>query len=123
MANPNLGSFTNLFGITFSNILTTSNVAQVTNASGSGNVYKIETIMVSNNDSSNSANCSVEINENASGTGDRYRLSPNISVPPNSTLVVVYKESSLFLNEDRTIKASSHLENALEITISYQDIS
>ena len=123
MANPNLGSFTNLFGITFSNILTTSNVVQVTNASSSGNVYKIETVLVANNDSSNTANCTVEINENASGTGSRYRLSPNIGVPPNSTLVVIDKESSIFLNENRTIKASSDLNNHLEITISYQDIS
>lgn len=123
MANPNLGSFSNVYGITFQNTLTTSNVVQVTNASGSGKVYKIETILVSNNDSSNTANVNVEINENASGTGDRYRLSPNIGVPPNSSLVVIDKESSIFLNEDRTIKASAHLENALEITISYQELS
>jgi hypothetical protein len=121
MANPNIVNVTTIFGKTFTNTITTGNVIQVANPASSGNVFKINSILITNN-FNNDSTISLELN-NADGTGTAVRLANVITVPSNSTLVAIDKSTSFYLEEDTSIKANTTISNSVQLAISYEIIS
>ena len=95
MANPNIVSVISIFGNTTGIALTTTlTTVLLANASSSGKVFKIESIMVANVDGTNAADVTVDWNTNAGGTGTSCALAATISVPADATLNLVDKNSS-----------------------------
>jgi hypothetical protein len=123
MANPNLVNVTNINGKTFGNVLTTSNAIIIANASGSGNVLKINNIVVSNIDGTSAADVTIEYNTAAAGTGTPYRLASTISVPADASLIVTDKSTSFYLEENTSIKGFASANNDLEVLVSYEVLS
>jgi hypothetical protein len=123
MANPNLVNVTNINGKTFGNVLTTSNAIIIANASGSGNVLKINNIVVSNIDGTSAADVTIEYNTAAAGTGTPYRLASTISVPADASLIVTDKSTSFYLEENTSIKGFASANNDLEVVVSYEVLS
>jgi hypothetical protein len=123
MANPNLVNVTNINGKTFGNVLTTSNAIIIANASGSGNVLKINNIVVSNIDGAAAADVTIEYNTAANGTGTPLRLASTISVPADATLIVTDKSTSFYLEEDTCIKGFAGTAGDLEVLVSYEVLS
>lgn len=123
MANPNLVNVTNINGKTFGNVLTTSNAIIIANASGSGNVLKINNIVVSNIDGATAADVTIEYNTAAAGTGTPYRLASTISVPADATLIVTDKSTSFYLEENTCIKGFAGTAGDLEVLVSYEVLS
>jgi hypothetical protein len=123
MANPNLVNVTNINGKTFGNVLTTSNAIIIANASGSGNVLKINNIVVSNIDGTSAADVTIEYNTAAAGTGTPYRLASTISVPADASLIVTDKSTSFYLEENTSIKGFASANNDLEVIVSYEVLS
>jgi len=124
MANPNIVSVNSIFGNTTGIALTTTlTTVLLANASSSGKVFKIESIMIANVDGTNAADVTVDWNTNAGGTGTSYALAATISVPADATLNLVDKNSSFYLMENQSIIGGASADSDLECIISYEEIS
>ena len=124
MANPNIVSVNSIFGNTTGIALTTTlTTVLLANASSSGKVFKIESIMIANVDGTNAADVTVDWNTNAGGTGTSIALAATISVPADATLNLVDKNSSFYLMENQSIIGGASANSDLECIISYEDIS
>lgn len=124
MANPNIVSVNSIFGNTTGIALTTTlTTVLLANASSSGKVFKIESIMVANVDGTNAADVTVDWNTNAGGTGTSFALAATISVPADATLNLVDKNSSFYLMENQSIIGGASADSDLECIISYEEIS
>ena len=124
MANPNIVSVNSIFGNTTGIALTTTlTTVLLANASSSGKVFKIESIMVANVDGTNAADVSIDWNTNAGGTGTSFALAATISVPADATLNLVDKNSSFYLMENQSIIGGASANSDLECIISYEEIS
>ena len=124
MANPNIVSVNSIFGNTTGIALTTTlTTVLLANASSSGKVFKIESIMVANVDGTNAADVTIDWNTDAGGTGTSYALAATISVPADATLNLVDKNSSFYLMENQSIIGGASADSDLECIISYEEIS
>jgi hypothetical protein len=124
MANPNIVNVTSILGqTTYAALTTTLTTVLLANAASSGNVLKINSIMVSNVDGSAAADVTVDINTAAAGNGTSYALASTISVPADATLQVIDGNSSFYLLEDKSILGGASAAGDLEIVISYEQIS
>ena len=122
MANPNIVNVTSILGKTYANVITTSNVLHLVNPASSGNIFKINSIVVSNVDGAAAADVTLEIN-NAAGNTTAYRLVSTVSVPADATLIVTDKTTSFYLEEDKSIKGFASASGDLEMIISYEIIT
>ena len=125
MANPNIVSVNSIFGNTTGFALTTTltNVL-LANATSSGKVFKIESIMVANVDGTNAADVTVDFHTAANGTaGSSFALAATISVPADATLNLVDKNSTFYLMENQSIIGGASANSDLEVIIAYEDIS
>ena len=121
MAAPNIE---NVATITAKSVQATLNTTLTTeilaNASSSGKVFKINTIIIANIDGTNAADASVFITKSG---GSPIAIASTISVPADATLVVIDKNSSLYLEEGDNIEAGAGANSDLTITISYEELS
>ena len=123
MANPNIVSVSTINGNTGVLVIpyTATGVAGsnvVGNPAASGMVYKINTLMVTNNTAS-LASVSLELNRGGTNTAIAYK----ISVPTNSTLVLLGKDTGLYLLENDALTLASSATNALTAVCSWEQIS
>jgi len=124
MANPNIVNTASIVG---NNSLTalssTSATAIVNNAAGSGKVYKVNSILVSNVDGTNPADISINIYSQDNLGGTAYSLVSTIAVPADASLIVVDKTTSIYLKEDQSIGAIAGSADDLVVTASWEEIS
>jgi hypothetical protein len=130
MANPNLFAATTASGTT--TYLTpggTTALVLVPNAASSGQVFKINQIVVANVTGS-AANATVAIYSNgavaqgsAPSGGTAYPIVSAVSVPANASLIAVDKTTAVYLMEGHSISITSGTGSALTYTISYEVIS
>ena len=122
MAAPNIVGVTTIIGITTALQLTTSPVAIVSNAADSGKVFKINSI-IAGNETTSTTNVSVYYNSAAAGAGTTFALANGIDVATKSSLVVLDKASSIYLEENKSITALASAGTSIELIISYESIS
>lgn len=121
MAAPNIVNVTSIFGkTTYDTNVSTSSTIQLANAANSGKVFKVNTIIAANIDGTNAADITVVVT-NTSGTALFY-LARTISVPADSSLVVISKDTSFYLEEDRQIRAFASASSDLSLMTSYEEI-
>ena len=124
MANPNIVSVNSIYGNTTGFALTTTltNVL-LANATASGKVYKIESILVSNITSA-ATNLTCQFHTAANGTGgSSFALANVISIPSSASLNLIDKTSTFYLMENQSIIGGASANTALQIVIAYEDIS
>lgn len=119
MANPNIVNVTTIQGKVVGAAVTTSAVALVTNASSSGKILKINSLSVANI-SSSAATINVDVYKNQTTA---YRLAYTITVPANATLVIISKDTSIYLEENDSLRVTASANTALEAVCSYEEIS
>ena len=112
MANPNLAALTTIIGHTATHTPTTSWSNILTTASNQ--ISRINSIIVSNIDGTNEADISIQI--------EGYYISHTITVPANSSLVVVSKDTGLYLTEGQTIRALASANGDLQLVMAYEQI-
>lgn len=130
MANPNLLAATTASGTTTYYTPTgTSAVVLVPNAASSGQVFKINQIVVANV-TGTAANTTVAIYTNgavaqgsAPSGGTAYPIVSAVSVPGNASLIAVDKTTAIYLQEGTSISITSGTGSALTYSISYEVIS
>ena len=124
MANPNIVNVTTIYGNSSQTALsTTSATSLASNAASSGKVYKINSIVVANNNGTTAANITINIYSAAALGGTAYPIASTISVPANATLVVTDKTTTFYLLENQSIGATAGTANYLTVTASWEEIN
>lgn len=124
MANPNIISATAIYGNNVSvSLSTTSATSIVSNAASSNKVFKINTLIVTNVDGSTAADITINKYSAASLGGTAFPIASTISVPADSTLIVLDKTTSIYLKENESIGATAVVANDLVVTCSWEEIS
>lgn len=118
MANPNLANVSTGYGrMAFQNVTTLfSNV--VVNSVASNNIVKINSLFLSNTDASNTGNVTIQV----SNAGIGYSVLTNVSVPINSSLIAIQKDSSLYLEEGQFIQLKASANNSIQAVVSFDII-
>ena len=119
MAAPNVVNVTSIIGKTQGSALTTSNADQV--VCPTDKLIKINSIIVSNVDGTDAADASVNFVDSSSGNLVLH-LAKTVQVPADSTLVVLGKDSPIYLEEGDKIQALASAAGDLEIIISYEEL-
>tara|TARA_B100001939_G_scaffold104737_1_gene90542 strand:+ start:154 stop:522 length:369 start_codon:yes stop_codon:yes gene_type:complete len=122
MANPNIINATSILGrtvydTTVSNTLT----SLVSNASSSGKIFKINSLIIANIDGANAADITVTL-RNTSATL-LSTIANTVSVPADATLVVISKDTSIYLEENMRLYVQASAASDLSATCSYEEIS
>jgi hypothetical protein len=124
MAAPNIVNVSTITGKSFYLALSTTSATElVSNAASSGKVFKINMIQVANVDGSNACDVTVDYHTAASAGGTAYSLVSTVSVPADASLVVLDKNTALYLEEDRSISVTAGTADDLEVLVSYEEIS
>jgi hypothetical protein len=124
MAAPNIVNVSTITGKSFYLALsTTSATSLVSNAASSGKVFKINMIQVANVDGTNACDVTVDYHTAAAAGGTAYSLVSTVSVPADASLVVLDKNTAMYLEEDRSISVTAGTANDLEVLVSYEEIS
>ena len=122
MAEPNLVNVTSIVGRTKVELLvddaiTDSNCSILTAAADK--LIKINSVIIANIDGSNSVNIDVAINHHDHG---RHYLAKTVTVPADSTLVVIGKDSPIYLEEGDELEARASADNDADICVSYEQL-
>jgi len=124
MANRNIVNVTTIYGNTSTTALSTTSATSIaSNAASSGKVYKINSIVVANNNGTTAADITINIYSAAALGGTAYPIASTISVPADSTLVVTDKTTSFYLLEDKSIGATAGTASYLTVTASWEEIN
>jgi hypothetical protein len=118
MANPNIVNVAQIYGKTVVANVTTVSTNVVSNAVNSSNVFKINNLFVTNITTSNVANVTVSVLRSSI----EYKFAEGISVPPSSTILIVTKDTSLYLEEGDAIRLNSSANSTLQAILSYEQI-
>ena len=124
MAAPNIVNVTTITGKSaVVDLTTTAATAVVSNAAASGKVFKINSLVVSNVDGTNAADITVSYYSEDDIGGTATQIVSTVSVPADASLIVIDKNTSLYLEEDRSIGATAGAANDLKVVVSYEEIS
>jgi hypothetical protein len=124
MANPNLGSSSNVYANNASLSLTsTSATLLVSNAASSGKVFVLDGITVANIDTANAVTVTVTFYRTADNSGTAYELCSTVAVPANASVIVVDKAQGVSLLEAQSIYATAGTASKLKINASWKELS
>ena len=119
MAAPNVVNVTSIYGKTVGAALgTTLTTALLANGLNSGKLLKVNSIIVANKDGSNAADVTISLHD---GSTDFY-LASTVSVPSDSTLIVLGKDAPIYLEENQTIRGGASAAGDLDCIISYEEL-
>jgi hypothetical protein len=119
MANPNIVNVTSILGKTAVLNVTTTPTDIVSNSSGSNVVVKINNLIVSNIDGTSAADVTASIFRGSV----EYKVAHTISVPADSTLIVLDKGTSVYLEEGDSLRLTASANSDLQAVSSYEVIS
>jgi hypothetical protein len=122
MANPNIVNVTKIYGNSTYYAATTSPVVWSALTPATNYINKIDSIVASNVTSS-AVTVTVSINTLANGTGTSYRIANQISVPPNASLVIVDKTTSIYVGEAQSIVITASAATSIELTAAYENMT
>ncbi len=124
MAAPNVVNVATITGKTAVTSLTTTNATLVVeNPASSNKVFKINSLIVSNVDGSSAADITIGLYSEDNIGGTATEIVSTVSVPADASLVVISKDTSIYLEEDRSIGATASAANDLKVVCSYEEIS
>lgn len=131
MAAPNINTSTTITGkTTYYTPSGTTAVVLLPNAAASGQVFRINQIVATNVNGSNSVNATVSVYTNgavaqgsAPSGGTAYPIASTIAVPANAALIVADKTTAFYLEEGVSITVTSGTASGITYSVSYEVIS
>ena len=124
MAAPNIVNITTMLGkLVTADLTTTSATSVLSNAASSGKVLKINSLVVANIDTANAVNITINHYSAAALGGTATPLVSTVSIPANSSLIVIDKTTTIYLEENMSIGATAGTASKLKVVCSYEDIS
>jgi hypothetical protein len=124
MSAPNIVNVASIVGVsTFVSIGNTNTYnLLLSNPASSNSVYKVNTIIASNTDGSNNVDVTVSLFSQAAGAGTSTPFVYTTTVPAKGTLIVLGKDTPIYLEENRSISALASNANRCAIICSYESI-
>lgn len=125
--NPNIVNVTQILGNTSSNLISSTNdpfaTALINNAASSNKVYKVNTIIAANVDGANNYEITIKLfsQDDLGGTGTA--IASTVTVPADASVVIIDKNSSFYLLEDKSIGATAGTANKIVVTCSWEEIN
>lgn len=119
MAAPNIVNVTSITGNTATLNVQTQVQAIITNPAASGSVYKINSLVVANYDTANNATVTAVLYR---GTTNNF-ITGTTTVPYSASLVIIAKDTSMYLAEGDAIRLTASANNRLWATCSHEIIS
>jgi hypothetical protein len=124
MAAPNIVNVATITGKTaVANLTTTSATAVVSNPASSGKVFKVNSLIVTNVDGTNAADITVSFYSQDDIGGTATEIVSTVSVPADASLIVIDKNTAIYLEEDKSIGATAGSASDLKVVCSYEEIS
>lgn len=124
MAAPNIVNVATITGKTNVVDLTSTNATQVvSNAASSNQVLKINSLIVSNVDGTNNADITISLYSLAAISGTATQICSTVTVPADSSLIVIDKTNGIYLEENKSIGATAGAASDLKVICSYEEIS
>ena len=124
MAAPNIVNVTSIIGKTNVVDLTTTNATLVVeNAAASNKVLKINSLVVSNVDGTNAADITISLYSEDNIGGTATQIVSTVSVPADASLIVIDKNSFIYLEEDKSIGATAGSASDLKVVCSFEESS
>jgi len=120
MAAPDIVNVTSIIGKTVHDTDVATTDATLVDFVGTDKVFKINTIIAANIDGTNDADISVWVAE--SNGAARFYLAKTVTVPADSSLVVISKDTSFYLEEDRSLRAFASASSDIQIMCSYEEM-
>lgn len=122
MSAPNIISATTINGKTAVLALTTSAATLLNNAASSGKALRVNFLSIANDDAT-AVTLTLNYYSQDDIGGTAYPLASALSIPANSTLILVGAGAPLYLEEDRSIGALASANTALTAVCSYEEIA
>jgi len=119
MAAPNIVNVSSIYGKTVGAALGTTLTTDILTCP-SDKVLKINSIIVANVDGTTPASVTVYFYDNSATA--RYSLANTVTVNADATLVVMGKDSPIYLEESDQIEAGASATGDLEIIVSYEEL-
>ena len=133
MAAPNIVNVTTITGVTtfHAGIAATTGgkgalgvTTVVSNASGSGKVLKVNSLVAASIGTTTGVTLQYFNNAAHTGAGRTVSIAMTASVPTYSSLVVISKENSIYLEENTSLGVFSQANaGTLDVICSYEEIS
>ena len=123
MATPNIVNVSDIRGRTTYVDLTSTSVTLLLGNITTDKVAKVNTIIVSNVDGTNSVNFSLNYNTNTTGTGTNVPMISTISVPANASLIAMDKSTSIYITDSTSLTVQAGTASKLKVIISYEEIT
>ena len=124
MAAPNIATLGTVTGKTAAVALsTTAATAIVNNAASSGKVFRVVSLYVANVDGTSAADISINLYSQDDIGGTAFAICSTVSVPADASLIVITKETPIYLEEDKSIGATAGSANDLVVVAAYEEIS
>jgi len=95
----------------------------VNNAAASGKAIQIVSLYAANVDGVAAVDVTVKMHDQDDGAGNGTAIASTVSVPADATVIIVDKNSQLWLEEDRSIVVTPSASNDIEIVCSYLELS
>ena len=118
MAAPNIVSLSDIRGKTNVANVTIPGSTLVSNPAASNTVYKISSLYISNIDGVASADVVVRLERGGAG----YPIANTIAVPADATLLVIDKNSGVYLEEGDSIYVAASANGDLVAVASYEEL-
>ena len=119
MATPNIVSVATINGFLVNGAVTTSDTDIVTVAAEY--VYKINTVMITNIDGTNTATVSLKISTDGAST--YHLIADSIPVPPKTVLTIIDKNTSIYMDETDRLRISGSANSDLTYHVSGEKIT
>ena len=117
MAAPNIVNVSTIFGKTALQLVTATMANVIVNAANSGTVVKLNDVMISNFTST-----AITTNVVVGRGSSLFYLAGTMAVPANSALMVIAKDTVIYMEEGDYLQANASASSA-HITASYEIIS
>lgn len=118
MAAPNLITTTSIIGKTQAEWVPTTLTAILTNPANSSQAYRINVLFVTNLGLTDDV-VTVDLYRNSIS----YKLASEIPVPVGNSLVVIAKDTSIYLEEADRLRISAGQAGSLQYVVSYEIMS
>jgi hypothetical protein len=123
MAAPNLAAPTTITGkTTYLTLANTTETDLLVNAASSGKALRVTLVTLANIDGTNSVDATVRIYTAASG-GTGHALANTVTVPADATVVLLGRDSSVWLEEDRRLTVTASAGGDLAVVCSYEEVA
>ena len=118
MANPNLVNVTSIYANSINGALGTTVTTDLLTCA-SDKLIKVNTIIIANIDGTNAATVTMGI---IKASGSVVLFASTISVPADATLVLIDKNSSIYIEEGDILEGGASAAGDLTYTISYEEL-